>query len=489
MSVRIPPPLGAVLHLFRLSRGWSEDLLAREAGISSPSLISDYETGRKPLSRERLEFLLALMDVPPEALDAALFALDLAGPAPAPGSPVDPTETERRSIAAAAARTGSSIVRLILSRLPRALRARRAARDRQLAADLWQTLSGLTLQDLRTVVTVAPKCHSWAFAELLCEESVKMAANRAEMAQALAELAVAVAEKVTRPEHWHSFLLGYAWAFLGNARRVHGDLAGADQAFLHSTRLWQQGEPADPYPLDSTRPLDLEASLRRHQGRFDEALALLDRALAVHSRGVHSGRLLLKKAFTLEQKGAWSEALAFLSETTLALEGHSEPRLLFGILFNRAVCLWHLERSSEAEGLLPEIRELAIELGNELDLVRVGWLRGRIVGGLGRREEALAALLQVQREFTTREIAYDAAQISLEIAIFHLEEGCVGKLKDLAQQMLWIFRAQGVHPEGLAALKLFCDAARQEAVTLTLTRRVYDYLERARQAPGLKFEG
>jgi hypothetical protein len=88
-----------------------------------------------------------------------------------------------------------------------------------------------------------------------------------------------------------------------------------------------------------------------------------------------------------------------------------------------------------------------------LDLTRVLWLEGRVAAGLERREEALPALEQVRRYFTTEQIAYDAALASLEVAVLYLEAGRTGEVRTLAEEMLWIFKAQGVHREALAALK------------------------------------
>lgn len=55
-------------------------------------------------------------------------------------------------------------------------------------------------------------------------------------------------------------------------------------------------------------------------------------------------------------------------------------------------------------------------------------------------------------------------------------------------EMLWIFKAQGVHREALAALRVFCDAAKHQAATLELARKVERYLCRAQLDPELKFE-
>jgi len=479
MKGRIPPPTGAVLRFFRFARKWSEERLALEAGGSSPSLISEYENGTKDLSLERLYELLALMDVPPEAADAALFALELAGP--------ESSEPERRSIGRAAARVGGSVAELIRSELTAASRSEKAAQARREAAALWETVKGLSIKDRELVVTTAPDYHTWAFCERLCEESERAASDKAARAVELAGLARRVAERVPGSEASRARLQGYAWAFTGNARRVQGNLPGAEEAFLHSKRLWPEDDSADPdLPLDRGRMFDLEASLRQNQGRFAEADRLLNRALAAGLRGEARSRNLVKKAFGLVMTNQHRAAVGALEEAASLLEDKTSARLVFAVRFNLAVNLFLLGRHAEAEALLPEVRDLAVRLGNELDLVRVLWLEGRVAAGLGKREDAVAALLQVRGEFTVREIALDAALVSLELAVLYQEEGRVGEVKILAQQMLWIFRAQGVPREALTSLRIFCDAAGREIATVELARRVHDDLEKARQLQSLK---
>jgi hypothetical protein len=150
--------------------------------------------------------------------------------------------------------------------------------------------------------------------------------------------------------------------------------------------------------------------------------------------------------------------------------------------------LCHLGRYAEAEALLPEIRGLTVRLGNELDALRLHWLEGRIAAGLGRTTESLTALSQLRTEFADRGISYDSALATLELAVLYLEKGRVREVKVLARQMAPIFQAQGVHREALATLKLFCEAAEREAITLDLARRMVDYLYRAQHNPQLRFE-
>jgi len=54
--------------------------------------------------------------------------------------------------------------------------------------------------------------------------------------------------------------------------------------------------------------------------------------------------------------------------------------------------------------------------------------------------------------------------------------------------MVAVFESLEVHREALAAVKLFCQAVEQETATAALGRQVLRFLERARHAPGLRFQ-
>jgi tetratricopeptide (TPR) repeat protein len=422
--------------------------------------------------------LLAVVDVPPEAIDACLYAHSLAFPRESSGSPVDPSPAERRSIHRAAAGAGQKAAEATMEQLSANARRFRAAQARREAGELWESLSGLSPKQRRAAVETEPRYRTWAVAERLCMESERAAAHRADRASELAKLALRVAELAPGSEPWRARLQGYAWAFMANARRVLGDLPGAEEAFAHSDRLWEAGASTDPGVLDGSRPLDLKASLGRQQGRYDEALDLLDQALSLSSQGEAKARILIKKAATLTRRGDTEQAIETLRQAETLLPGAQDPRLSWLVRFNLTLNLWQFGQCTEAEALLPIVRELAISLGNELDLIRCLWLEGRVAAGLERREEALPALGQVRRYFTAKQIAYDAALASLELAVLYLEAGQTREVKSLAEEMLWIFKAQGVHKESLAALKLFCEAARREDATAELAREVLEHLKK-----------
>lgn len=145
--------------------------------------------------------------------------------------------------------------------------------------------------------------------------------------------------------------------------------------------------------------------------------------------------------------------------------------------------LCRLERYRDAEARLASVRSLGVALGNPLDLLRMDWLSARIAAGLGRTEDARTTLEHVFHELAQRRLGLDAAAAGLELAALHLEAGRTAEVRDLAAGMAWIFAAQDIEREALAALKLFCDAARRDQASATEARAVLAALEAGGRRP------
>ena len=478
---KLSPEALALIYL-RSERGWPQKELAGRHGLTTYRQLSRYETGDRPLSRETLDALAASLGYSPEAVDALLFIRSLVAPPEreAP-SPVAPTAEERRRIHRAAIAAGWSTAEEVRERLvarKRRLNAEAARRD---AGALWARLKAHPRQARRGLVAASPELRSWALAERVCHESERAAAHKPNEALELANLALSIAEQTEGGEDWRQRVQGYAWAHVANARRVANDLSGADEAFVRAWDLWQAGAASDPGLLAEWRILDLEASLRRAERRFAEALRLLDRAIQVtNGDSVASGRILLKKEYVCELMGDLDNALAALAEAAPFVEASGDLRLLFALRFETAKDLCAMESYPEAAKLLPEVRELAERLGNELDFVRVVWLAARISAGQEQWREAITGLEQVRRDFTARGLPYDAALSSMDLAIVYLKEGRLGEVKTLAREMAPIFKSQGIAREALASLSLFRDAAQQETATVELAWRVIAEIEKTR---------
>jgi transcriptional regulator with XRE-family HTH domain len=487
MPRQTSPDLSLALLFLRLGQGWKQSELAAAAGVSPP-LINVYESGRKKLTRERLEHFAALMGLPPETIDTTLAALaaNRAAGRASNGSAASLSPADRRieAVAVQSGRMMADFVRPLLSLLTM---EGKALQERQRADFLWRQLKGRTPQERQVLVKESGKYRSWALCERVAAESIEAAADSPEQALYLAGLAVQIAELAPGEEAWRQRLQGYAWAHVSNARRVSGDLPGADKALARAKKLWNDGAAGDPGLLNEAWLPWVEATLRHAQRRFSEALKRIDDALAVEWASLRD-RLLLSKAQILEARGETEKSTEVLREATPLIDVNQEPRTALGVRFQLLVNLCLQNRAAEALPRLGEVRELTIRLGKELDLVRVVWLQGKVMAGLEKIEEACAALQQARGEFATRMMAFDFALVSLDLSLVLLKQGDTSGVRKIAQEMLWIFGSQGVHREALAALQVFCDAAKQETATVKLAQRVALYLHRAQHDPELRFE-
>lgn len=483
-----PPPLGFAFSILRQAAGVKQKDAARAAGFE-PSFLSKLESGVEPMTPERADDLLAAIQEDRERLDVGLFCAKLLLPAQGvPGAPVEPDAALRRRIEALAARAGRVAYETAFEEYLRAARTAQAKEDRRRAAELWERLEERSSSARVALVEENPEYQGWALVEKLCTVSERAAASHADQALELAELALRVAERATGEAAWRSLLAGYAWAHIGNARRVAGDLPAAENAFRNAWQLWAAGSAADVGVLDGSRLLDLEASMLRAQRKLAAALERLDRALAFHPAGEGRGRILINRGTVLEQMGDYAAAVETLQEAEPWIDRDREPRWSFGQRFNLAVSLCHLARYEEAEAILPELWAFAEAGDRGCDLLRLRWLAGRVDAGRGRRAEGMAALSRVRAEFHARERRYDEALAGMELAGLYLEEGRTAEVKELVLLMEPVFRDQGVHAEAQKALELFRHAVELETLTVELVRRLVAYLYRARHNPGLRFE-
>jgi tetratricopeptide (TPR) repeat protein len=472
-----PPVTNRALAILLAGAHRTGTELAALAGLK-PGTISAYISGRqKTLSMENLFRFAALLGVePPGVLDALLLASRL-GPGAAPGRP------------ALVAKLGRLTEEVVEARLPRLLEEGEAHEERRRARELWSALSDRPAEDWQSVLTELPRLVSWAVCELVAEKSEKAASDDADRALELAELALWVAGRVP-DEARRRECAAYARGFLGNVRRVRSQLRVADEDLEIALRLWQecQKEAADhPCVLDGTRLLDLKASLRIGQRRLTEARALLAEAAARAAPGLPLGRILIKDAYALELLGDYRGAVETLRRAA-PLIPETEVRLRWVVRFNRMVNLCHLSEAAEAGRMLPGLRTLAARIGYSLDGMRLRWLEARINAGTGRIEEAVEALSWVRAQFADKEIRYDEALVTLEMAGLYLEQGRTADVKRLVRLMAPVFEAEGIHEEARKALSLFRRAVELEAVTQELVRRLVAYLYRAQHNPDLRFE-
>lgn len=486
MARGTPSRLGEALVGLRIRAGLKQKDLVQLSGLSKDD-VSEIETGKRTPPREEADRLAGLMGFEPEDIDAMLFRVDSLEALPPGESPVSPTPSQRRLIRRGALATAQAGAATVAAAWTRGVVEHRTEEQRQDAAEKVKLLLGQEPKDWRYLVDKSPTYRSWAISERLALASEKAAAADAARALELADLAVYVAQKSTKgSERWRARVEGNAWYFVGNARRVAGRLRWADEAFTTADELWEKGAAADPGVFDQGLVLDMKASLRREQRRFDEALELHERALKVTPAN-QQGYILLNKSKVLEEMQDYDGALELLRCAITRMDGQGEPRLRFAAHFNVVVNLCRLGRYDEAEPLLGELGESACR-SDELDQVRLRWLFSSVAFGQGRAAEAIAGLEWVRVEFYRRAIDYDMALASLELAALYLEQGHTLQVKQLVREMSPIFRRDQVHREALAALRVFCEAALRETATVEMARDLQHYFQRSRNKPEMRFK-
>jgi transcriptional regulator with XRE-family HTH domain len=475
-GAEVEASLGEAIQILRASVGWNQAELAKRARVR-PSALSQYEADKQV---PELPSLLRIL----EAMGYRLSELDTSRDFLVHLKSVRRRKT--RPFSLEAREPGGPLLEQVRAMAVQA--GYPLPEDRAKAVELWERLRKHTSQEARLALVAEMKeFQVWSLCELLSHESETAAAENPAAAIDLARLALDVADRVPGEESQRSRLRGYARHHLGNALRVQGELRAARGAWAQAEEEWKAGEGCPGDLLSEARIWDLKSSLLRAERKLSEALDLLNRALAVGEPSTR-GRLLIKKAKVLEEQDDLDAAIAILKEATPFVDERRDPRLWLCVRHNTLWCLTTAGRHQEAEALLPEVRSLSAKLGKELDRVRLEWAEGRIDAGLGRTQEGIEHLTRVRGEFVSREIWYDAALVTLELAEIFLGQGQTAMVKTLAVHLKPIFQAQGVHPEAMAALTLFVKAAEKEKATAEMARGVVTYLRKARHQPGLRFQ-
>jgi hypothetical protein len=341
------------------------------------------------------------------------------------------------------------------------------------------------------VASAHRRFRSRALVDLLLEET------RSRMRSDPVE-GIALAELVPVILYWTPGAAGTSWAeatyarslaLRANALRIGGELPQADAVFRELHRF-----VAD-HPLEGeelhAELASLEASLRLNQDRLEEAEELLDRAIALSGAAGDAASVaknLIKRGDVQRLNDRLDASGDSLRAALRVLGPDDDTHLVLCAVGALGLYLCAVGEAGEAEDLLA--RHAPLLRGHDdvwMDL-RMKVLRGRIAHGLGRSDEAERLLLAARQGYLDRELGYDAALVTLDLALLYLDQGRTAELKDAARLMQPIFEVRNVHRQALAALMLFEQAAAAEKVTEQTIHGLRRYLERTRierQPPAL----
>ncbi len=250
---------GLVVQLFRFMAGRHQHELSERTGIDTKR-ISRYELGKIRPHRSTLERLAAGVGVSPNRLDQllALFQIICAESAAAENAPAQRVAAGSdesdwpEDLAELAAEIAEDLQPEIyqalkeldaeLNALPPPL-APEAARAQ--ARELWQRFEPLPDRVRRLVIEHGEEYQTWAFCERLCLESLDAGSRAPQDGQALADLALSVAEAAQGSDVLRQRLIAFALAYAAHADVLAGDSEEAAEKLGRAKALWRTGDGTD----------------------------------------------------------------------------------------------------------------------------------------------------------------------------------------------------------------------------------------------------
>jgi tetratricopeptide (TPR) repeat protein len=366
------------------------------------------------------------------------------------------------------------------------------AKERAEAPGLFVELTAGTAEQRDLLVNNSTRFHTWGVFEILIERSSELGTRNPEYAEELGLLALRLSERLDTNRYGIKLiedLRARAWANIGNAYRVKSDLQAAERAFFTAHAHLGNGTLD---PLERAVLLDLEASLRRAQRRFEDAFRLLQRAFSIFvqiGQRHRAGRTLVNMSVVHHYAGNPAAGIPLLLQALDLIDPEQEPRLLLCARHNLIDYLASSGRYLEAQKHYQEARPLYRDFKDAWAQNRRSWVRGKIARGLGQADHAESLFLAARDGFIQEGIPYDTALVSLELATLYAEQGRTADLKRLAGEMVPIFSSLNIHREALAALAYLQQAAEAEQASVELVSGVAAYLRRAQHDPALRFQG
>lgn len=276
-----------------------------------------------------------------------------------------------------------------------------------------------------------------------------------------------------------------AWRQYANALRVRGRLRESEEAF--STAQYHL-EAGTRDPLLRAKLCTQMASLRYFQRQFEQAIELAEDAGQIYRDldETHSlASAMVQKAIACLYAGHPEEAVQVLNGAIPLIDPDADLHLLLAACHNLIRCYIDLGRPEQALSIYSETRTLYNRFDDPLIRLRVAWQEGQILRDLGHLKAAEAILLQARQGFVQRELHYESAQISLDLAAVYVKLRADVELKQTVAETVPVFGALGVDREILAALLQLQQLSQQSRQALELIRFLNSRLEQLPPRPSL----
>lgn len=325
--------------------------------------------------------------------------------------------------------------------------------ERRLAARLRLELLDLPVNHARSLIQRDPRFRVYPLADVLQEEALSLVVRAPSRAVEIAQLSVAVAERLdpgAYPQGIVADASTRAWAALGNAHRILGELVPARTALETASRRLAIGSGD---PVEAIDALRLLGSLYVDMALYEKATTALEEALFL-SQQVRDERREAMALMVLSrcrgESGMPEASVHLLHRAEALLEREQDNRLLMYARHARASWLTDAGRSWEAAALLRSFyATYKRQLTSGRQALRLPWLRAKIDHGFGlhrRSSERLEEVVLGYREWDDP-LSWSAA--SMDLCEVYLDGGHERQAEKLALQVLPFLTSQNVHRTAL----------------------------------------
>lgn len=274
-------------------------------------------------------------------------------------------------------------------------------------------------------------------------------------------------------------------ANLANALRVLGQLPAAEPHMDRALRLSDETPDAHVHG----QVLLFASLLARDSRQFDAAFALAQKARRQFecSGGVEerNGVDLLESLIFFFQAD-FPNAIAGLQR--LAYDKSVDKANRFSATFFLVKALVLTGAGFKIGSLLPRLNDLARSFPSQHLDIELSWLKGLIVGSLGDPDAGEALMSRARDYYLEKEILYDAALVTLDMAMVRFEAGHYGEAARHAAGIVDAFAASGIHREALVALRYFQEAVKKNEEARDRYRELQVYLPLSRRDPAYAYK-
>lgn len=261
--------------------------------------------------------------------------------------------------------------------------------------------------------------QTWGLLEILLSESRERVFDDPSESEELATLGLELARNLESSRYGIERiedLKARALALIGNSRRARYDTSGAEQAFGEAREHLAAGTRDC---LERAFLLELEASLRRLQRRFADALRLLKRAEATFKELEDShaiGKSQIQISLVHYHKGDLDLSIDVLHRAIPLIDRNLDRRSLFFGWHNLINCMTMADHSIlEVQAMLAKARPLYQSFPQAWAQGRLKWMEGRVARRTGRHQEATAFFSSARRDLMAANLKHEADLVAAEM--------------------------------------------------------------------------